>query len=42
MLAHAGSDSRDELIENIEKAVWMGERSLGEDFFEENRGHFWG
>ncbi len=42
MLAHAGSDSRDELIENIEKAVWMGERALGEEFFEENRGHFWG
>ena len=42
MLAHAGSDSPDELIENIEKAVWMGERALGEEFFEENRGHFWG
>lgn len=42
MLAHAGSDSPDELIENIEKAVWMGERDLGDDFFDENRGHFWG
>ena len=42
MLAHAGSDSPNELIENIEKAVWMGERALGEEFFEENRGHFWG
>ena len=42
MLAHAGSDSPEELIENIEKAVWMGERALGEEFFEENRGHFWG
>ena len=42
MLAHAGSDSPDELIENIEKAVWMGERALGEEFFDENRGHFWG
>ena len=41
-LAHAGSDSPDDLIENIEKAVWMGERALGEEFFEENRGHFWG
>ncbi len=42
MLARAGSDSPDELIENIEKAVWMGERALGEEFFEENRGHVWG
>lgn len=42
ILAHAGSDSQDELIENLEKAVWMGERALGEEFFKENRGHFWG
>ena len=42
ILAHSGSDSQDELIENLEKAVWMGERALGEEFFKENRGHFWG
>ncbi len=42
ILARGGSDSQDELIENLEKAVWMGERALGEDFFEENRGYFWG
>ncbi len=42
ILAHAGSASRDELIDNLEKAVWMGEQALGEDFFEENSGHFWG
>ena len=42
ILAHGGSDSQDELIEKLEKAVWMGERALGDDFFEENRGHFWG
>lgn len=42
ILAHAGSDSQDELIENLEKAVWMGEQALGDEFFEENAGHFWG
>ncbi|MGD2111664.1 MAG: tetratricopeptide repeat protein [Phycisphaerae bacterium] len=42
ILAHAGSDSQDELIENLEKTVGMGEQALGEGFFEENRGHFWG
>ena len=42
ILAHAGSDSPDEVIENLEKTVWMGEQALGEGFFEENAGHFWG
>ncbi len=42
ILAHGGAKSQDELIENLEKAVWMGEQALGEEFFEENRGHFWG
>ena len=41
ILAHAGSDSVDELIGNLEKAVWMGERALGEQYFQENRGDFW-
>jgi len=42
ILAHASSDSPDELIENLEMAVWIGVQALGEDFFKENRGHFWG
>ena len=42
ILAHAGSETQDELIENLEKTVWMGEQALGEGFFEENAGHFWG
>lgn len=42
ILAHGGAESQDELIENLEKAVWMGEQALGEGFFEENEGHFWG
>ncbi len=42
ILAHVGAESQDELIENLQKVVWMGEQALGEDFFEENRGHFWG
>ena len=42
MLAHASSESPKELIENLEKAVWLGARGLGEDFFAENVGLFWG
>jgi len=42
ILAHGGAESQDELIDNLEKAVWMGEQALGEEFFEENEGHFWG
>jgi len=42
ILAHAGSDSQDELIENLAKTVLTGEEALGEGFFEENAGHFWG
>ena len=42
ILAHAGSDSREDMIENMVMAVWIGEHALGEDFFEENRGRFWG
>lgn len=42
ILAHAGADSQEQLVESLEKAVWIGEQALGEDFFEENRGRFWG
>jgi len=31
-----------EVIPKMQQAVEAGERALGEDFFEENRGHFWG
>jgi len=42
ILAHAGADSPEELIENLQKTLWLGEQALGEEFFEEERGHFWG
>ena len=42
VLAEAESRSAEELIEGLEKAVAAGERSLGAQYFEENRGHFWG
>jgi tetratricopeptide (TPR) repeat protein len=40
----AVSESKDvnECIERLEKAVAVGERALGSDFFEENKGEFWG
>jgi len=42
VLAKAKSHSAEELIEGLERAVAAGERSLGAQYFEENRGHFWG
>jgi len=42
LLAQLGSESREELIENLRKAVKTGERELGEQCFEEDRGYFWG
>ena len=42
ILAQAGSRSPDDLIENMRMAVDVGERALGDDYFEEHRGHFWG
>jgi len=42
ILSHVSSDSPEELIENLESIVWIGECALGEEFCEENRGHFWG
>jgi tetratricopeptide (TPR) repeat protein len=41
-LALYTAKSREQYISNMQKAVEVGERSLGKDFFEENRGHFWG
>ncbi len=31
-----------EAMDLYERAMRAGERKLGEEFFEENRGHFWG
>jgi len=42
LLAYAASTSRHELIPALRKAVEAGERSLGRQFFRQNRGHFWG
>jgi len=42
LLAQFGSKSREELIENLRQAVKTGEQELGEQCFQEDRGHFWG
>jgi len=42
ILAQVASADRNELIENIRVTVQAGERDLGREFFQENRGHFWG
>ncbi len=41
-LATLSARSPKDLILDLEKAVAAGERSLGEKFFRENKGHFWG
>jgi tetratricopeptide (TPR) repeat protein len=41
-VAEAGARSIEDLISGLEKAVSAGERSLGAQCFEENKGHFWG
>ncbi len=40
-LAAASARSVEDLIAGLEKAVEVGERSLGAKCFEENKGHFW-
>lgn len=43
ILAQASSGrNQQELIEHMRNIVDTGRRNLGEKFFEENRGHFWG
>ena len=42
MLALATARSAPELIAMLRNAIQAGERALGPEFFEENRGHFWG
>jgi len=42
LLAEIESNSPRAMIAALEKAVAAGERSLGADFFQLNKGHFWG
>jgi tetratricopeptide (TPR) repeat protein len=42
LLAQAQQLSPQEYIERMRAAVEAGARSLGSDFFEQNKGHFWG
>lgn len=42
LLSQAASESQAELIDNMRRTVEAGERALGEEFFEENAGYFWG
>lgn len=42
MLALATARSAPELIAMLRNAIQAGARALGPEFFEENRGHFWG
>lgn len=42
IVARAGSGTTEQLVEQVRAAVRAGEEDLGQDFFQENRGHFWG
>lgn len=42
LLAIAAEGPRDEFIEELQAIVALGEADLGEKFFRENRGSFWG
>lgn len=42
LVARETASSPEEYIERLSKAVEAGERSLGANFFRENKGHFWG
>lgn len=42
LLAQTQQLSPQEYIERMRAAVQAGERSLGSDFFQHNKGHFWG
>ncbi len=42
LLAEEGADSLAQMRDYYRKGVAAGERALGEKFFEERRGHFWG
>ncbi len=42
LLTGLDSKTAQELVEGLQRAVLAGERSLGEAFFQKNKGHFWG
>ncbi len=42
VLARLTAESPDDAIEKLKKVVLLAGLVLGEDFFKENRGHFWG
>jgi len=42
VLSSVEATSPKQAIEGLQKAVAAGERSLGAEFFEDNKGHFWG
>ena len=42
LVARAGSRKTEDLIENVRAAVRAGEEDLGKEFFDDNRGYFWG
>lgn len=42
LLSQAASESQAELIDNMRRTVAAGERALGQEFFEEHAGNFWG
>jgi len=42
VLSRLGSESDEELIDNLRRTVERGERALGKKFFKENTGWFWG
>lgn len=42
LLTSIDANSPKQAIEGLQKAVAAGERSLGAEFFKENKGHFWG
>jgi tetratricopeptide (TPR) repeat protein len=42
LLAIAAGGPQDEFIEELQAIIAAGEADMGQDFFRENRGHFWG
>ena len=42
LLAEEEADTRQRALELFQQGVEAGRRALGDDYFEENRGHFWG
>lgn len=42
VMSHLGSETEEDLIENLRRTVERGERALGKKFFKDNAGYFWG